>query len=404
MFSNSFRLRITRMLIKVFRKTPRLLISDTTLRDGEQSPGASLTVEQKCRIAKSLEQLGVDSIDVGFPASSESEIKAAQEIAKIVKRPVLTGLSRCNNKDIDAVYQGLSHARRWGIALFIGTSPVLRKYSLHKSKDEIIEKIEKSVRYAAKYTQNITFGAEDATRTEMDFLCQAYQVAIDNGALVIGFTDTVGYCTPDEIKQKIETIQSRVKNIKHALIGVHFHNDLGLAVANSLAAVEAGAHLVQCTVNGVGERAGNAALEEVVMSLKTRKDYYRRSVNIQTNKLVALSNLVVQEMQMPVSAFKPIVGKNVFATEAGIHQAALLESLDTYEIIKPEDVGQKGVSLVLGKHSGQHALHARLEELGYDLSRDVFDAVYQEFKKYAEAKKEITDLDLKQLVQSITKE
>lgn len=392
-------------LIKIIKGQKRVLISDTTLRDGEQAPGASLNIEQKLTIAKQLDSLGVDSIEAGFPASSKEDFEAVRLISNVVKRPVISALSRCRKEDIEITAKAFKNAKRWSISLFLGTSPILRKYSLGKSKKEIIEILKDSIKFAKRFTDNIAFGAEDATRTEPKFLYKVYEEAIDSGAIVIGFPDTVGWLVPDEVKEMINGIKKNVRNLKNALLAIHFHNDLGLAVANSLAALECGINIVQCTINGLGERAGNVALEELVMALKTRKDYYKVKVNIDTKQLFQTSQLVAELTGINISPNKPIVGRNVFATEAGIHQAALLKKRITYEIIAPEEVGQKGTTLVLGRHSGKHAVYDRLKMLGYNLSdrknQDKIDLIYQRFKELAGKKKDISDAELADIASEI---
>lgn len=397
-FSDALEKMAVGALIEFIKRQKRILISDTTLRDGEQAPGASLNIEQKLAIAEELDALGVDSIEAGFPASSREDVEAVRLISSKVKRPVISALSRCHKEDIRLAADALRDAKHWSISLFLGTSPILRKYSLNKSKEKVIETLRGAIKFAKDFTNNIAFGAEDATRTEPEFLYKAYEEAIDAGAVVVGFPDTVGFLIPHQVKGMIQGIKSNVRNIKKALLAVHFHNDLGLAVANTLAAVECGVNVVQCTINGLGERAGNASLEELVMAIKTRKDYYKANLNINTRQLYKISQLVAEMTGISISPNKPIVGRNVFATEAGIHQAALLKKRITYEIIKPEDVGQKGTTLILGRHSGRHAVNNRLKVLGYKLSdskdADILDLIYQRFKESAVTKKEVSDGEL----------
>ena len=391
--------------IGIIKRQKRILISDTTLRDGEQAPGASLDIEQKLTIAKQLDSLGVDSIETGFPASSKEDCEAARLISSQVKRPVISALARCRKEDIKLAAESLKGARHWSISLFLGTSPILRKYSLGKSKEEVIEILKEAIKFAKEFTDNVAFGAEDSTRTELEFLYEVYKEAIDSGARAIGVPDTVGWLVPDEAKRLIDGIRKNVPNLNKAFLAVHFHNDLGLAVANSLAAIEYGVNIVQCTINGLGERAGNASLEELVMALKTRKDYYKASVNIDTKQLFKTSQLVEELTDIGISVNKPIVGKNVFASEAGIHQAALLKKISTYHIIKPEEVGQEGTRLVLGRHSGKHAIYDRLQKLGYkfakDIDEDKLDVIYQRFKKLAVTKKEVSDGELSDIAREI---
>jgi len=397
--------KATGAVTELIRKQKRILISDTTLRDGEQAPGASLSIDQKLAIARQLDILGVDSIEAGFPASSKEDFEAVRLIASKIRRPVISALSRSSRKDIEATVEALKGARQWSISLFLGTSPILRKYSLNKSQEEIISILKDAIKFAKKFTDRIAFGAEDSTRTEPDFLHRVYEEAIDSGAVVIGIPDTVGWLVPEEVKDMITGIRKNVRNVNKALLGVHFHNDLGLAAANTLAAVECGVNVVQCTINGLGERAGNASLEEVVMALKARGDYYKASVNINTKKLFATSKLVSELTGVEVSPNKPIVGKNVFASEAGIHQAALLKDRRTYEIIKPEEVGQAGTTIVLGRHSGKHAINNRLKTLGYKLSEpdsdDMLGAIYQRFMELAVTKKEVTESELSDIAKEM---
>ena len=391
--------------IEIVKRQKRILISDTTLRDGEQAPGASLSTEQKLAIAKQLDALGVDAIEAGFPASSKEDFEAVRLISREVKRPLISALSRCHKEDIKLTAECFRDAKRWGIALFLGTSPILRKYSLNKSKEEVIKILKEAIELAKKFTDTIVFGAEDATRTEPEFLYEVYEEAIDSGALVIGFPDTVGWLIPEQVKGMIGGIKRNVHNLNKALLAVHFHNDLGLAVANSLAAVECGVNIVQCTINGLGERAGNASLEELVMVLKTRKDYYKIGLNVDTRQIFMTSQLVAELTGIGISPNKPIVGRNVFATEAGIHQAALLKKRVTYEIIKPEEVGQKGTTLVMGRHSGKHAVWDRLKKLGYRLvdkkGDNKLNAIYQRFKELAVTKKEVEDEELANIADEV---
>jgi len=396
--------KATHALISFIKKHRIVLISDTTLRDGEQAPGGSLNPDQKLVIAKQLESLGVNAIETGFPASSKEDFEAAKLIARHVRRPLITALSRCRWEDIELTADALKNAKRWGFTLFLGTSPMLRKYSLNKSKEEVIEIMKNAIKQAKQFTDNVAFGAEDATRTEPDFLYRVYEEAIDAGAAAIGLTDTVGWLIPQQAKEIIEGIKANVRNLHKVLLAVHFHNDLGLAVANSLAAVECGANVVQCTINGIGERAGNASLEEVVMALKIRKDYYKARVVIDTKQLFKTSQLVAELTGLYVSPNKAVVGHNVFATEAGIHQAALLKERLTYEIIKPEDVGQKGTTLVLGRHSGKHVIYYRLRKMGYKImggKNTQLDTIYTKFKELAATRKEVSDSELAEIAKEV---
>jgi len=394
------------VVIGAIKKTNRIFISDTTLRDGEQAPGAGLSAQQKLTIAKQLDKLGVDTIEAGFPASSGEEYKAVQAIAKEIKRPAISALSRCRAEDIDVAAEALKEARQWGIALFIGTSPMLRKHSLNdKSQDDIIKTVKESVKRARKHTTIVGFGPEDATRTEPEFLYRVCEAAIESGAIVIGIPDTVGKLVPAETAELMENVKTNVGNISQALLAVHFHNDLGLAVANALAAIEHGANVVQCTVNGLGERAGNTSLEELVMALKIRTDKYKVSTGVNPKELFNTSRLVAELTGVKISLHKPIVGENVFATEAGIHQAALLKDISTYQIIKPEDVGQKGTTYVLGRHSGKSIVIHKLDKLGYKVSKesnkDKLDAIYSKFMDLALTKKRVEDSELAQIAKAV---
>ncbi len=406
-FGRSIKAKVLGVAVELIKRQKRVLISDTTLRDGEQAPQASLNIAQKLTIARQLDALGVDSIEAGFPAASREDFEAVRLISGKIRRPVISALSRCRREDIELAAKSLKNAKQWGITLFLGTSPLLRKYSLNKSKDQIIDILKNSIKLAKKFTDNISFGAEDATRTEPEFLYKVYKEAIDSGALIIGFSDTVGWLVPEQVKDLINGIKQNVPNLKKALLGIHFHNDLGLAVANSLAGIECGVNIVQCTINGLGERAGNASLEELVMALKTKKDYYKIRVNINTKRLFKTSRLVAELTGIGVSPNKPIVGRNVFASEAGIHQAALLKKRVTYEIIKPEDVGQKGTTLVLGRHSGKHAVYDRLRKLGYRTivkkNEANLDIIYQRFKELAETTKEVSTEELDNIAREVLK-
>lgn len=395
-------------LVEAIKKQKRVFISDTTLRDGEQAPGAALGIEDKLEIAMALDRLGVDSIEAGFPVSSAEDFEAVKLIAKKVRRPVITALCRCNRGDIDCAKEALKGARRWGLALFMGTSPILRKYSVKKKKDEVIKTIKNAIIYAKKFTDSIAFGAEDASRTEPEFLYKVYTSAIDAGALVIGFPDTVGNMTPDEVADAISGIKANVHNLHKAFLAVHFHDDLGLAVANALTAIKNNVNIIQCTVNGIGERAGNTSLEEIAVILKAKREYFKVKLGINTRHLFKTSQLVSRLTGLGISTNKAIVGDNVFASEAGIHQAALLKSRNTYDFIKPQDVGQKEIKLVLGRHSGKHALINRINRLKIRLPKikraDKIDRIYRQFKELAGTKKIITDSDLASLVKGALKE
>lgn len=359
---------------------PRIVhFSDTTLRDGEQMPGASLHPAQKLRIAEALAEVGVASIDAGFPACGRSEIEAIQMIVRSVKRPSISALCRTLKGDIDAAWEALSEARpdKRSISLFAGTSPLHREYKLRKSVPELLALVRDSVEYGRQRFPIIAFSAEDASRTEPDVLCGFYREAIDAGARVIGFPDTVGILTPDLVRRQIRAVQDGVPNLNRAMLAVHFHNDLGLATANTLAALQEGVSIVQCTVNGIGERAGNTALEEVVMALSLHGAAMGLSTTIATDKLWRLSRLTAELTGIPLPANKPVVGANVFATEAGIHQDGLLKNPDTYLPFRPERVGAPGVTLTLGKHSGRAAFAEKLAAMDMVLDENEFDRVVE---------------------------
>lgn len=359
---------VKRLVINHHKQSGVILFSDTTLRDGEQMPGATLEPDEKLRIALALEAAGVHSLDAGFPASSEAEVEAIQRMVGAVKKPVLTALCRTLKGDIDAADRALDgqmkHKR--GASLFCGTSPLHRQHKLGKSKLEVLKIIEEAVAYAANKFEIVSFACEDASRTEPDYLCECYKIAIAAGATTIGFPDTVGILTPEKSRDYMKVLKDGVPNLDRALLAVHFHNDLGLAVANTLACIAEGANVVQCTVNGIGERAGNASLEEVVMALTLHTDQYGRQHNIDTRKLAPLCKLVAELTGIGLSPMKPVAGRNVWATEAGIHQDGLLKHPDTYLPYRSEQVGGPPVQLVLGRHSGRRAVAERLRELGIE--------------------------------------
>lgn len=359
-------------IISHHKRSGKVLFSDTTLRDGEQMPGATLEPHEKVRIALALQDAGVHSLDAGFPASSEADVKAIRLMIGVVTGPVLTALCRTLNSDIDAADLALDgnpqHKR--GVSLFCGTSPLHRTHKLNKSRSEILQIITDTVAYAATRFRIVAFSPEDASRTEVDYLCQCYREAIDAGATTIGFPDTVGLLTPEKARDFIKAIQDGVPNLNRALLAVHFHNDLGLAVANTLACIQEGANVVQCTVNGIGERAGNASLEEVVMALTLHQDQYKRNFSIDTGKLAPLCQLVAELTGVAISRMKPIGGANIFATEAGIHQDGLLKNPDTYLPFRPELVGGPDIQIVLGRHSGRRAVAHRLQELNLNATEE----------------------------------
>ncbi len=377
----------------------QIIIFDTTLRDGEQSPGASMNLAEKMEVAQALVELGVDVIEAGFPIASPGDFEAVSEIAKNIRGSVICGLARCRKADIDRAWEAVQHAQQPRIHVFLATSAIHREHKLNMGKDEIIDRAVEGVRRAASYCANVEFSPEDAARTEHDFLCRVVEAAIDAGATTVNIPDTVGYATPSEMHKVIGLLRNRVPNIDRAVLSVHCHNDLGMAVANSLAAVEAGAGQVECTINGIGERAGNCSLEEIVMTLRTRNDFFKADTRIVTQRLVPVSRLVSAVTGIQVQRNKAIVGQNAFAHEAGIHQDGMLKERTTYEIMRPEDVGCAKTDLVLGKHSGRAALADRARDLGYVLSAEQLGTVFEQFKILADKKKEIYDGDIASLIE-----
>ncbi len=376
-----------------------ITIFDTTLRDGEQSPGCSMNLAEKLELAQALIDLGVDVMEAGFPIASPGDFEAVREISSTMQGTTFCGLARCSDKDIDRAWEALKHAERSRIHVFLATSAIHREFKLKMTREQIIARAVEGVSRAHSYCDDIEFSPEDAARTEHDFLCEVVEAAIAAGASTINIPDTVGYATPQQMGETISMLFNRVPNIDQAVISIHCHNDLGLAVANSLAAVQNGAGQIECTVNGIGERAGNCSLEEVVMALKTRQDFYNLETNINTHRLVPTSRLLTSITGMAVQRNKAIVGQNAFAHEAGIHQDGMLKERTTYEIMRPEDVGLSKTDLVLGKHSGRAALGDRARELGYHLTGEQLQEVFEEFKKLADKKKEIYDGDIHALIQ-----
>jgi 2-isopropylmalate synthase len=372
----------------------RVAIFDTTLRDGEQSPGCSMNLEEKLRMARQLDALGVDIIEAGFPIASDDDFAAVREVARNCRRPVIAALCRTVPEDIERAWEALSDAARPRIHTFVATSDIHLQYKLQKSREEVLEMAAQSVRMAKRFTDEVEFSAEDATRSDLDYLCQVIAAVIEEGATVVNIPDTVGYTVPEEYGRIIRALKERVPGIDRATISVHCHNDLGLGVANSLAAVEAGARQIECTINGIGERAGNASLEELVMALRVRRDLLPFETGIRAEEIYRSSQLLSNITGVLVQPNKAIVGRNAFAHEAGIHQHGVLKNRLTYEIMTPESVGVKTNSLVLGKHSGRHALSKKYEEMGYNLSRPELDKAYKLFTKLADQKKEIFEEDL----------
>jgi 2-isopropylmalate synthase len=377
----------------------KVYIFDTTLRDGEQAPGFSMTVREKLEMAQQLAKLNVDIIEAGFAAASKGDWEAINLIAQEVKGPVICSLARALERDIEQAGEALKPAERKRIHTFIATSPIHMKYKLKMTPEEVLERAVKAIKFARNFTDDVEFSCEDATRSEREFLYKIIEEAIKAGATTINIPDTVGYAIPDEFYQLIKDIKENVPNIDKAIISVHCHDDLGLATANSLLAVLAGARQVECTINGIGERAGNAALEEVVMALKVRKDHFKNLyTDINTKEIYKTSRLLSRITGTSVQPNKAIVGDNAFAHESGIHQHGVLTKRETYEIMKPEDVGFPKSKIVLGKHSGRHALKVRLKELGYEVDEDTLNKIFEKFKALADKKKEIYDEDLEALV------
>jgi 2-isopropylmalate synthase len=375
----------------------RVRIFDTTLRDGEQSPGATMTLEEKLRIARKLEDLGVDVLEAGFPAASPGELESVREIAAVVNNSEVAGLCRTREPDVEAAWRALQAAKHPRLHVFIATSPLHMEHKLKLSPEEVLEEVRRGVSHCASLCPNVEFSAEDATRTDLSFLKEVFACAIENGAKTLNIPDTVGFTMPQEYTHIVNEIMDVVGD-RDVVVSTHCHNDLGLAVANSLAAVAAGARQIECCVNGIGERAGNAALEEVVMAIKVRGDLLGVETRIDTRQIMQVSRLVSQVTGLVVQAQKPIVGRNAFAHEAGIHQHGMMNDRRTYEIMLPEDVGLTESKIVLGKHSGRHALQKRLEELGYSLGRPQMAKVFDRFKQLADRKKNIYDEDLTALV------
>jgi len=382
----------------------RIKIFDTTLRDGEQSPGASMSVEEKVEMALMLEALGVDLIEGGFPVSSPVQFEGVKRVAEAVSEPTVVALARCVEKDIDAAYEALKNAKKRKIHVFIATSPLHRKYKLKMEKDEILRRIEKYVNYAKKYSELVEFSPEDASRTELPFLVEVVKTAIKAGATTINIPDTVGYSLPDEFGNIIKTLKEGVPGIESVDISVHCHNDLGLALINSIFAIKNGADQVEVTLNGIGERAGNCALEELVMAMKVRKDLLDFETGIKTELIYPASRLLIHITGLIPARNKPIIGENVFLHESGIHQDGVLKMRETYEIMKPENIGRSSDTLVLGRHSGKHAVKKKLESYGVKLDKEKFQKVFEKFLELADKKKEVYDDDLISIVSDVLRE
>lgn len=372
----------------------RIQIFDTTLRDGEQAPGYSMNLQEKLRMAEQLERLQVDVIEAGFPIASQGDFEAVREIARRSRQPRIAALCRTRKEDIDCAWEAVRHARRPRLHTFLATSDIHLEHKLRMTREEVLETAVWAVRYARSLTDDVEFSPEDATRSDVDFLCKVVEATIDAGATVINIPDTVGYSVPTEYGRLITTLRRTVPALKRITLSVHCHNDLGLAVANSLAGIEAGAAQVECTINGIGERAGNAALEEVVMALRTRSSHFKANTRVRTEEIYPASRLLREITGVDVQPNKAIVGRNAFAHEAGIHQDGMLKNPLTYEIMTPQSVGVPASSLVLGKHSGRHALRARLQALGFRFDHQELDRAYAEFIRLADLKKVICDEDL----------
>ncbi len=371
-----------------------VIIFDTTLRDGEQAPGNAMSPEAKLRLARQLDTLGVDVIEAGFPAASQGDLRGVQQVAEVVRRPIIAALARCHDRDIDAAAEALQPAQRKRIHVFIATSDLHLEQKLRIDRAECIERVRTAVQRARGYAADVEFSAEDATRTDLDFLCRVVLVAIAEGATTINLPDTVGYTTPAEYAELFRAVRDRVPEAEKVVLSAHCHDDLGLAVANSLAAIDAGAGQVECTINGIGERAGNAALEEIVMAGRVRPQVVAFQCGVNPREIVRTSRLLSHEIGVFPQPNKAIVGRNAFAHEAGIHQHGVLQNGLTYEIIAPETVGAGGSSIVLGKHSGRHALERRYRQLGYEPDAETLEQLYQAFTALADKKRQILDEDL----------
>ena len=378
----------------------KIIIFDTTLRDGEQVPGASITKDEKVEIAKQLEKLNVDAIEAGFPISSPGDLISVKEIAKTLKKPIIAGLARAVKKDIDACREALKYAKRPRIHTFIGTSDIHVKYITNTTREEVLRRAKEAVRYARNYCDDVEFSAMDAARTDFDYLCKVVEETIKEGAGTINIPDSVGYAEPDEFGNLIRRILNNVPNINKAILSVHCHNDLGMATSNSLSAIKNGARQVECTINGLGERAGNASLEEIVMALKVRNDIYKVDTNIKTDEIYKTSKLVSRFTGIQVQPNKAIVGQNAFAHASGIHQDAILKKESSFGIMTPKSIGIPGHEIVLTSRSGRHALSHRLSKLGFKVSKNELNEIYEKFLEIADKKKEVFDEDLVALMES----
>ncbi|MCP4744972.1 MAG: 2-isopropylmalate synthase [Desulfobacteraceae bacterium] len=379
-------------------ESEKIIFFDTTLRDGEQSPGASMNKAEKLRLAVQLEKLGVDVLEAGFPAASQGDFEAVQQIANRLKNTEVAALARANKNDINRAWDAIKHAVKPRIHTFIATSDIHMKYKLNMSRDEVLSATIEAVRHAKSLTQSVEFSAEDGSRSEWDFLCKVFETAIAAGATTVNLPDTVGYAIPGEFAEMVRYVIKHTPNINQAILSVHCHNDLGLATANTIAAIHAGARQAEVTINGIGERAGNTSLEEVVMTVHTRSNYLPYTCQVKTEHLYPTSRLVSMITGIMVQPNKAIVGANAFAHEAGIHQDGMLKNPMTYEIMRPETIGLAKNQLVLGKHSGRHALREHLKKIGYDLSSEELNVVFEKFKNLADKKKHVMDEDLEAIV------
>jgi 2-isopropylmalate synthase len=376
----------------------RVLIFDTTLRDGEQAPGCSMTQPEKLRVARALAELRVDVIEAGFPAGSRGDWESVNAVAREVQGATICGLARCNREDIELAAKALKDASHRRLHVFLATSAIHRQYKLNMARDQILQRAVEGIRRAKDLCDDVEFSPEDASRTELEFLAEVVEAAIEAGANTVNIPDTVGYTIPDEFAELFRYLRKNVSGIDRIRLSVHCHDDLGMAVANSITAVVAGARQIECTMNGIGERAGNCSLEEVVMALKTREAFFNVTTGIRTNRLYPTARLVSDITGMPIPRNKSILGENAFAHEAGIHQHGMLKHHSTYEILRPEDVGLSRSRLVLGKHSGRHAFRERVSSLGFELEEHDLNQVFEEFKALADEKKEILDTDIEALL------
>ncbi len=381
----------------------RITVFDTTLRDGEQSPGCSMNQQEKVRLAQQLDRLGVDVIEAGFPIASDGDFESVKAIASVVRRPIIAGLARACRPDIERAWEALRVAERPRIHVFLATSDIHLKYKLRITRDQCVEQAREAIRYAKSLCDDVEFSPEDATRTDPEFLCRVLEAVVEAGATTLNIPDTVGYTVPTEFADLITTIRQRVKGIENVTISAHCHNDLGMAVANALAAVSAGARQIECTINGIGERAGNSALEEIVMALRVRPDKYPYETGVVGEQIFAASQMLSEITGVPVQPNKAIIGRNAFAHEAGIHQDGVLKNPLTYEIMTPQSVGVPDSKLVLGKHSGRHALSIRCEQLGYQFDRRGLDDIYRRFVRLADKIKHVEDHHLLELIRDTHK-